>query len=69
MNFVAKLFAIVAVALSFAAHAAEPAPRHEVALDTGKGGLHLVFSTPNFTEGPIDFAGNKGAVVQDMNRM
>ena len=68
MNLVAKLFAIAALALSCTAQAADTAPRKEAVLDTGKGGLHVVFSTPGFTEGPIDFAGNKGPYSTDMSR-
>ena len=60
MKLVAKLFATVAVALSFAVHAANPAPRREAVLDTGKGGMHLVVSVPSFGQGPYDFAKNPG---------
>ena len=69
MKVVTMLFAIAAVALSYVAQAADSSPRHEATLDTGKGGLHLVFSTPNFTEGPIDFAGNKGPALAEGSRV
>ena len=63
-------FAVAAsLVFGFSANAADTAPRKEAVLDTGKGGLRLVFSVSGFAEGPIDFAGNKGAVVQDMNRI
>ena len=69
MKTLTKFFAIAATVISFGAIAADAAPRKEAVLDTGKGGLRLVLSVPGFAEGPIDFAGNKGAVVQDMNRI
>ena len=63
MKTITKLFAIAAMAISFGANAADQAPRKEAVLDTGKGGLHLVVSVPNFAQGPYDFAKNKGPIV------
>ena len=37
--------------------------RREAVLDSGKGGLHLVASVPNFAQGPYDFAKNKGPIL------
>ena len=67
MKVVTNLFAIVAVALSCSVNAADPAPRHEAVLDTGKGGLHLVVSVPDFAQGPYDFAKNKGPKITTYN--
>ena len=68
MKVVAKLFAIAAITLSCAANAADSAPHKEAVLDTGKGGLHLVVSVPDFADGPYDFAHNKGPKIGTINR-
>ena len=66
MNLIAKLIAIAAVALSCAAQAA--APRKEVVLDTGKGGIKLTVSVPEFADGPYDFGKNPNPKVKNVTK-
>ncbi|WP_162888639.1 hypothetical protein [Dechloromonas sp. HYN0024] len=59
MKLITKIAAAALMAVSLLA-SADDAPRHEAVLDTGKGGLHIVVSVPNFAQGPYDFAKNPG---------
>ena len=68
MKVVAKLFAIAAITLSCAAHAADTVPRKEVTLDTGKGGIKFTVSVPDFADGPYDFGKNPNPKVTNVTK-
>jgi hypothetical protein len=69
MKFVGKLLAVVAIATSLVALAADPPPRKEAVLETGKGGLRLKLSVPDFADGPYDFAKNRGPLVNSQESL
>ncbi len=65
MTFVLKIIAVVAISISLNAHA-HSLPRKEIVLDTGRGGFALTLSVPEATDGPFDFARNKGPWVTSL---
>lgn len=63
MKLFAKLFAVAALAVGLIAAHAEDA-RKTAVLDTGKGGVKVVMSVPNWADGPYDFGKNPGVKVK-----
>lgn len=57
---------IAAAALLSGINCAFAEGRKQAAMDAGKGAFKLIFSVPDFAEGPYDFSGNQGPVVNEL---
>jgi len=65
MKRITKIFAVALMA--FAATAQAQMARKVFILETGKGGVEVQVSLPEFVKGPFDFAGNPGIAKVDVS--
>lgn len=58
MKVITKIAAVALMAIAATAHAQQP--RKEFTMETGKGGIEVKVSLPDFVSDPVDFSGNPG---------